>query len=162
VLAATAALPLLMTGCKAIAVLGAVPKPPRDVLLLRAAISAEQLMVARYEAGIRVLDGGQGDLAAALRELVTSIYRRRNFTPERVAAEIDGRFAPADVTAFGLPILTRRGLREYGEIVIRAFLDQPRDAEQVAGAAGRRDVRPRFEGPSRGLDRAVDVDGVGF
>jgi hypothetical protein len=70
VLAATAALPLLVTGCKGVAAFDALPKPPPDVVLLRAAISAEQQMIARYEAAIRVLRGGGADLASVLSPLL--------------------------------------------------------------------------------------------
>ncbi len=70
VLAAAAALPLLVTGCKGVAAFDALPKPPPDVVLLRAAISAEQQMIARYEAGIRMLRGGGADLASVLSPLL--------------------------------------------------------------------------------------------
>lgn len=70
VLAAAAGLPLLITGCKGVGALEAIPKPPADVILLRAATSAEQLMVARYEAAIRVLRGSQGNLPSALLPLL--------------------------------------------------------------------------------------------
>jgi hypothetical protein len=70
VLAATAALPLLVTGCKGVAAFDALPKPPPDVVLLRAAISAEQQMIARYDAAIRVLRGGDADLASVLAPLL--------------------------------------------------------------------------------------------
>ena len=49
--AGTAA-PLLLASCKGIQVLGSPPAPPADVLLLRAAISAEEVMVARYAAAL--------------------------------------------------------------------------------------------------------------
>jgi Domain of unknown function (DUF4439) len=66
VLAATAALPLLVTGCKGVAALATPPKPLPDVTLLRAAIHAEQLMVAQYEAGISKALGSQARLAVLL------------------------------------------------------------------------------------------------
>jgi hypothetical protein len=70
VLAATAALPFLVTGCKGVAALESIPRPPRDVVLLRAAISAEQLMIARYEAVIAMLRGGSGGLPSVLLPLL--------------------------------------------------------------------------------------------
>ncbi len=70
VLAASAALPLLLAGCKGLAVLGAPPAPPAGVALLQDAISAEQLMIARYEASIRALGGSAPDLLPVLRPLL--------------------------------------------------------------------------------------------
>lgn len=52
--AAAAALPLLLAGCKGVQALGAPPRPAPDVALLQAAISAEELMVARYQAALRL------------------------------------------------------------------------------------------------------------
>jgi hypothetical protein len=59
--ASAAAVPLLVTGCKGVQALGSPPSAPRDVRVLRAAISAEQLMVARYQAALTV---AASDLAA--------------------------------------------------------------------------------------------------
>lgn len=70
VLAASAALPLLLAGCKSLAVLAAPPATPAGVALLQDAISAEQLMIARYEASIRALDGSRPDLLPVLRPLL--------------------------------------------------------------------------------------------
>jgi len=72
VLAAAAALPLaVVSGCDGADVLAAPPSSAPDVVLLRAAIAAEQLMVARYSA---VLAGARGPgtpapLTAALEPL---------------------------------------------------------------------------------------------
>jgi hypothetical protein len=49
-LAAMATGSLTLAGCKGIAVLGPVPKPGTDVVVLEHAIVAEELMVTRYEA----------------------------------------------------------------------------------------------------------------
>ena len=67
VLAATvASLPLLaVTGCKGVGALAAPPRPAPDVAVLRAAIAAEELMIARYDAVI----GHSASLSAALRPL---------------------------------------------------------------------------------------------
>jgi len=46
--ASAATLPMLLTACKGIQVLGTPPPPAPDVVALRTAISAEQLMVATY------------------------------------------------------------------------------------------------------------------
>ncbi|MGD0687381.1 MAG: hypothetical protein ABSA03_19970 [Streptosporangiaceae bacterium] len=67
VLAAGAAcLPMLaVSGCKGVGALAAPPRPAPDVAILRAAIAAEEVMIARYDAVVRGSDG----LAAALRPL---------------------------------------------------------------------------------------------
>ena len=70
VLAASAALPMLLAGCKGLAVLAAPPAPPAGVALLQDAISAEQLMIARYQASIRALDASRPDLLPVLRPLL--------------------------------------------------------------------------------------------
>jgi hypothetical protein len=51
--ASAAALPLLLTACKGVQALGTPPPPAPDIVALRAAISAEELMVARYAAILR-------------------------------------------------------------------------------------------------------------
>jgi hypothetical protein len=58
VLAATAVLPLLVAGCRGAQALGTAPEPAQGVTELRGAIWAEELMVARYQAAIRLLDDG--------------------------------------------------------------------------------------------------------
>ena len=50
--ASAAALPLLLSACKGVQALGTPPPPPADVRLLRAAISAEEQMVARYRGAL--------------------------------------------------------------------------------------------------------------
>lgn len=53
VLAASAgAMPFLLAACKGVQVLGTPPPPPADIEELRAAISAEQVMVASYDAAL--------------------------------------------------------------------------------------------------------------
>jgi hypothetical protein len=49
-LAASAALPLLLTACKGVQALGTPPPPAPDIMALRTAIFAEETMVARYAA----------------------------------------------------------------------------------------------------------------
>jgi hypothetical protein len=69
--AASAALPVLLTGCKGVQALGTPPPPPREIRVLRAAITAEELMVARYAAAIPRLQGSNGGLLAAVRAIQT-------------------------------------------------------------------------------------------
>jgi Ferritin-like domain len=67
--AASALLPVLLTACKGVQALGTPPPPPRDIRVLRTAIAAEELMVARYATAIEQLAaspaaGGDTVLAA--------------------------------------------------------------------------------------------------
>jgi hypothetical protein len=50
--ASSAAVALLLTGCKGVQALGTPPPPAPDIVALRAAISAEVVMVARYTAAL--------------------------------------------------------------------------------------------------------------
>jgi hypothetical protein len=56
VIAATAALPLVVAGCRGADALGTPPRPSGPAVRLRAAITAEQLMVARYQVIMRRLE----------------------------------------------------------------------------------------------------------
>jgi hypothetical protein len=47
-LAAAAALPILVTGCKGVQALGTPPPPGSEIVALRSAISAEKIMVSTY------------------------------------------------------------------------------------------------------------------
>jgi len=57
VLTAAAAAPLLLAGCKGVGALGPLPKPASAVVTLDHAITAEELMVARYQAALGALTG---------------------------------------------------------------------------------------------------------
>jgi len=59
VLAASAALPLLVAGCRGTQVLGTPPQLSGAVRQLRAAIAAEQTMVARYQRVLALLADGR-------------------------------------------------------------------------------------------------------
>ncbi len=50
--ASAAAVPLLVSACRGVQVLGTPPPVPRDVRLLHSAITAERLMVSRYRAAV--------------------------------------------------------------------------------------------------------------
>jgi hypothetical protein len=65
VLAASAALPLLVAGCRGTQVLGTPPQPSAPARRLRAAISAELLMVARYQRVISLLAQGRAAASGA-------------------------------------------------------------------------------------------------
>jgi hypothetical protein len=53
--ASAGALPLLVTACRGIQVLGTPPPPPADVRTLQAAIAAEEAMIAGYAAALKQL-----------------------------------------------------------------------------------------------------------
>jgi hypothetical protein len=67
--AAAAALPILVTGCKGVQSLGAPPPPVPNIVTLRSAIAAEQLMVARYTTMLSLLGSQDATLAAAIRSV---------------------------------------------------------------------------------------------
>jgi Ferritin-like domain len=70
-IAAGAMLPVLVTACKGVQSLGTPPPPPADIRVLRAAIAAEELMVARYATAITQLtdepSAGPATVLAAVR-----------------------------------------------------------------------------------------------
>jgi hypothetical protein len=66
VLAAAVSLPLVATGCRGVGGLGTPPSPLPDVAILRDAIDAETLMIARYGAVMTTVPA----LADSLRPLV--------------------------------------------------------------------------------------------
>jgi len=72
---AAAAVPVLVTGCKGIQVLGAPPPPAPDIVALRSAIGAERLMVARYTAvlGLEQHSMQQSQLPAALEAAMRAV-----------------------------------------------------------------------------------------
>ncbi len=64
-LAAAASGSLALAGCRGISVLGPLPKPGADVVTLRDAIVAEELMVARYESAQSTLAASGGKASPA-------------------------------------------------------------------------------------------------
>jgi hypothetical protein len=65
-------MPVLVTGCKGIQVLGTPPPPAPDVVALRGAISAEKLLVARYTTALSLLQSQlPAPLQAAMRAVQT-------------------------------------------------------------------------------------------
>src|ERR1700722_4723952 len=104
--ASAAAVPLLLASCKGVQSLGTPPPPPRDIQLLQQAISAEQLMVARYTAAIKDVTGppAAGQLADVLAEHQQHLARLQSrliepaaltpsATPSPSAAAVTGRQA---------------------------------------------------------------------
>jgi len=71
VVAAAAALPLLIAGCKGTQALGTPPVPAPDVARLRAAIQAEQDLVASYQAMLGRPGAGHGTEHAILTAVLT-------------------------------------------------------------------------------------------
>jgi rubrerythrin len=66
--ASAAAVPLLVSACRGVQVLGSPPPPAADVRLLRVAIAAERAMVARYHAALAQASGST--TAAALTSIL--------------------------------------------------------------------------------------------
>jgi hypothetical protein len=64
--AAGGALPLLLTACKGIQALGTPPPPAPDIVALRSAIAAEEVIVARYTAVVRQFGSSGGGATPAL------------------------------------------------------------------------------------------------
>ena len=62
-----AAVPLVLAACRGAQVLGNPPPPPADIRALRAAISAEELMVARYRVALTALPAADAAAALAVR-----------------------------------------------------------------------------------------------
>lgn len=71
--AAGAALPLLLTACKGVQALGTPPAPPRDIRELRAAIAAEEVMVASYAAVISRLPPSAGPGAGGVQAAIQAV-----------------------------------------------------------------------------------------
>ncbi len=124
VLAASAALPLLVAGCRGTEVLGTPPQPSAAVRRLRTAISAEQLMVARYQRVIALLAGGRAaasgsgpvaraTLAGLLAEHQDHLRQLRSrLAPGSPQAAGAGPLPPA--TAAGVPAAPAQAIRYLG------------------------------------------------
>jgi hypothetical protein len=63
--ASAAAAGALVTGCRGVQALGTPPPPSPEVRLLRAAIAAEQLLIARYRVALKQAAGQGGHAAVA-------------------------------------------------------------------------------------------------
>jgi hypothetical protein len=123
VLAAAVTLPLAaVSGCGGADVLAAPPHPAPDVTLLRSAIAAEQLMIARYGA---VLRGATATVTPALEPLLAEhrahLAQLRSILVVPAGSPAPSRRAPA--APAGVPSAQGAAL---------AYL---RDAEQTAAAA---------------------------
>jgi hypothetical protein len=91
-LTAAVAVPLLLAGCKGVGALGPLPTLAPDVVSLDHAITAEELMVARYQTALGVLTGRPhitALLAALLAEHQAHLVqlRSRLILPPRLATD---------------------------------------------------------------------------
>ncbi len=87
--AAAAGLPLLAAGCKGPGALAAPPRPAADVAQLRAAIAAEELMVARYQAALAT--GAAGPAGAGRtgpRPLLTALLGQHRAHLDRLRRQL--------------------------------------------------------------------------
>ncbi|HMG63931.1 MAG TPA: hypothetical protein VK599_13365 [Streptosporangiaceae bacterium] len=131
VLAATAAsLPLLaLSGCKGIGALAAPPRPAPDVAVLRHAIAAEVLMIARYSTAIK----GSASLAKTLAPLRAEHHL--HLTALRARLIVPPGSAAASSQPPGHPAPSPRPVPAGAAAV--SFLQ---DAEQAAAEALLRDL----------------------
>jgi rubrerythrin len=113
VLAASAvAVPLLLAGCKGVQALGTPPPPPRDIRVLSAAISAEELMVARYQAALTVA-AADPTARATLKSVLTEHRQHLDQLKSRLIEPVNGVSPsasprnPAVALPGGLPATTR-------------------------------------------------------
>jgi hypothetical protein len=96
--AATAALPLVMTGCKGITALGNPPKPAPDVAVANAAVAVERQLIAHYAAVLSAMPG----LAATLRPLLAQHHDHLARLRARLIVPPGGQPLPAPrATAIG-------------------------------------------------------------
>ena len=72
--ASAASLPLLLTACKGIQVLGSPPPPPAEIKTLRAAIAAEEMLVSTYAAANQ--PGPAADRETAVLTAILSEHRQ--------------------------------------------------------------------------------------
>jgi hypothetical protein len=103
ILAATAALPLVaVSGCRGVQVAVAPPKPGPAVTGLRSAIAAEQLLIARYLAALRVLgSAGSGGAAGVLTALLAQHRAHLAQLRSRLIVPPDSAAASASPPAAG-------------------------------------------------------------
>jgi Ferritin-like domain len=140
VLAVAATLPLAVaSGCDGVNVLAAPPRPAPDVALLRSAITAEELMVARYTNALKAVrnpggtpagrGGSQGALTAALEPVLAehqahlAQLRSRLIVPAGAAPSPSGR-APAQPAVPTAPGAAVTFLRAAEQAAAAAMLDR--------------------------------------
>jgi hypothetical protein len=99
-LAATVmSVPLFAAACKGIGALGTPPKPLPDVAVLRDAISAEQVMIARYRAAISASAG----LAATLTPLLDQHVAHLATLRSRLIVPAGARSSPSPAKSSSAP-----------------------------------------------------------
>ncbi len=107
--AAAAALPLLVSACRGVQVLGAPPPPAADVRALTAAISAEQLMVARYRAAVALPEVAGTRALTAMASVLTEHQDHLAQLKSRLVEPATGASPSPSVTAT-TPALPTGGL----------------------------------------------------
>jgi hypothetical protein len=126
--AAGAALPILLTSCKGVQALGTPPPPPREIRVLRAAITAEELMVDRYTTALTRLPASNGDLLAALRavqaEHVAHLGQLRSRLLEPAGAPTPAAPRAPAVVAGSSPSSVLAGLEEAEQTASNRLLEQ--------------------------------------
>jgi hypothetical protein len=117
VLAATAVIPLLVAGCRGTQALGTPPQPAPEVTRLQAAISAENVLVDRYQDAIRLLRDGPaaGTEPAASATLAALLAEHQDHVRQLRARLVPGSPQAAGATlpratAPPLPAAARRAI----------------------------------------------------
>ncbi len=126
--AAGAALPVLLVGCKGVQALGTPPPPAREIRVLRAAITAEELMVSRYATALTRLPASNDNLLAAVHAVHAehaahlAQLRSRLIEPAGAATPSPPR-APA-VAVGSSPGIVIDGLEQAEQAASNRLLDQ--------------------------------------
>jgi hypothetical protein len=97
--ASAAAVPLLVSACRGVQVLGPPPATPLDVRVLRSAITAERLMVARYRSAVADAEGTAGSAAHPALASLTAILAEH----EQHLAQLSARLVVPDGSASKSP-----------------------------------------------------------
>jgi hypothetical protein len=87
-----------------------------------------RVMVPPHEACSAAIMRGMSRLgfeAVSLTRPYGYLYAFGTASPYAAPGDRSAGFNPAEMTEYGMPVITRRMLDEHGEILLRAFLDQP-------------------------------------
>jgi hypothetical protein len=133
--AAATALPLAaVSGCRGLGVLGTPPPPPVDVVMLQAAIAAENVMVERYRAALSGAAGSAAALGPLLRPLLAehvahlAQLRSRLVVPPGSAASVSpsppGGHRPPVPTVPAAPASAMAFLRNAEQAAATAMLNR--------------------------------------
>ena len=134
VLAATgAALPLLVAACKGVGGLGTLPRPRPDVAVLRDAIAAEQVLIARYRSALATAPELRDTLGPVLSQHLDHLDALRSRLIGPAATPRPARPGPAASGAAGpLDTLAAAEQAAAGVLVGRLAVASPSLAQLLA------------------------------